>query len=235
MSKFSRGLFALVLLLSTFSSLNAEYLYKDEVIFNPKMTQDVETIGKELHEKTGIALRLVVLKELDANQSIVDYEKNLVQTFKEPTVLLTFSELNQKVDILARPESLYKYFDKKQVLSPTATQLQALFMAVFFSGSFDDFKNNLAAYSGTIIPILAEKTKGEDTINKYGTALFNGYADIAEQVAASKNVKLDSAVGNANRYTIEIFKVGFYSFILYGLYVYIKRKFAMKKRKDEKR
>ena len=95
------------------------------------MTQDVETIGKELHEKTGIALRLVVLQELDANQSIVDYEKNLIKNFKEPTILLTFSELNQKVDILARPESLYKYFDKNQVLSPTATQLQAFFMAVF--------------------------------------------------------------------------------------------------------
>ena len=218
-----------------FSSLSAEYLYKDEVLFNPKLTEDVEKMGKELHDKTGIALRLVVIKEFDQNQTIVDYEKNLIKSFNEPTILLTFSELNQKVDILSRPESLYKYFDKQQVLSPTATQLQALFMALFFSGSFDDFKNNIANYGGTIIPILAEKTKGEDTVNKYGTALFNGYADIAEQVAASKNVTLVNAVGNSNRYTIEIFKVGFYSFILYGLYVYIKRKFNMKKRRNEER
>ena len=235
MSKFSRGLFALVLLLSTFSSLNAEYLYKDEVIFNPKMTQDVETIGKELHEKTGIALRLVVLKELDANQSIVDYEKNLVQTFKEPTILLTFSELNQKVDILARPESLYKYFDKKQVLSPTASRFQAVIMAVLFSRSYDEFKSNLDDFGGTIIPILAEKTKGVETLQKYSAALFNGYADIADQVAASHGVTLQSDVGNSNRYTIEIVKIVFYLIVLYGIVMYVRRKFAIKKLNNEKK
>jgi hypothetical protein len=234
LNKFNRGLLALVLLLSTFSSLNAEYLYKDEVLFNPKLTQDVEKLGKELHDKTGIALRLVVIKEFDQNQTIVDYEKNLAKSFKEPTMLLTFSELNQKVDILCRPESLYKYFDKKQILSPTASGAQAFFMAVFFSANFDDFKNNLSDYGGSIIPLLAEKSKGGETVQKYSAALFNGYADIADQVAASKGVKLENGVGNTNRYAIEIVKTIFYLGVLYGLYLYIKRKIYMKKSKNEK-
>ncbi|WP_345979763.1 3-dehydroquinate dehydratase [Sulfurimonas sp. HSL3-2] len=234
MNKFKRGLLALVLTVYATAPLNAEYLYKDEVLFNPKLTQDVEAMGKELHEKTGIALRLVVVKELDENQTIVDYEKSLIENFNEPTILLTFSEMNQKVDILARPESLYKYFDRKQVLSPTATGLQAFFMAVFFSSSYDNFKENMSSYGGSIIPILAEKAKGEDIINKYSVALFNGYADIAEQVASAKNVKLDTAVGNSNRYTIEVMKIIFYSFVLYGLYAYIKRKIYIKKNKHEK-
>lgn len=235
MNKFIRGLFALVLSFYAIIPLNAEYLYKDEVISNTKLAQDVETMGKELHEKTGIALRLVVIKELDNNQTIVDYEKSLIQNFNEPTILLTFSEMNQKVDILARPESLYKYFDRKQVLSPTATGLQAFFMAVFFSSSYDNFKENVTNYGGSIIPILAEKAKGEDIINKYSVALFNGYADIAEQVASSKKVNLDSAIGNSNRYTIEILKILFYSFILYVIYKYIKIKIDIKKNKNEKK
>ena len=234
MNRFKRGLLALVLSFYAIAPLNAEYLYKDEVLFNPKLTQDVEAMGKELHEKTGIALRLVVVKEFDENQTIVDYEKSLIENFNEPTILLTFSEMNQKVDILARPESLYKYFDRKQVLSPTATGLQAFFMAVFFSSSYDNFKENMSSYGGSIIPILAEKAKGEDIINKYSVALFNGYADIAEQVASAKNVKLDNAVGNSNRYTIEVMKIIFYSFVLYGLYAYIKRKIYIKKNKHEK-
>jgi len=235
LNKFNRGLCALILLFSTFSSLSAEYLYKDEVLFNPKLTEDVEKMGKELHDKTGIALRLVVIKEFDQNQTIVDYEKTLIKNFNEPTILLTFSELNQKVDILCRPESLYKYFDKKQILSPTATGVQAFFMAVFFSSSFDDFKNNLTDYGGSIIPLLAEKSKGNETINKYSAALFNGYADIAEQVAESKNVKLDTAVGNSNRNVIEIVKIVFYLGVLSGLYLYIKRKIYMKKSANEKK
>ncbi|WP_345992732.1 3-dehydroquinate dehydratase [Sulfurimonas sp. HSL-1716] len=231
MNKFKRGLFALILFFYSINPLYAEYLYKDEVIFNPKLTHDVEVMGEELHDKTGIALRLVVLKQLDANQTIVDYEKNLIKNFSEPTILLTFSEVNKKVDILARPKSLYKYFDRRQVLSPTATGLQAFFMAVFFSNSFDDFKENVTNYGGTIIPILAEKAKGAEIVNKYSAALFNGYADIAEQVALSKNVKLDSAVGNSNRYTIEAVKVVFYLFVIYGLYLYLRKKFYMKKNK----
>lgn len=235
MNKFNRGLCALVLLLTSFSLLHAEYLYKDEVIFNPKLTQDVEKLGKELHDKTGIALRLVVIKELDANQTIVDYEKNLMQSFKEPTIVLTFSELNQKVDILCRPESLYQYFDKRQILSPTATAAQALFMAVFFSADFTDFKNNLSDYGGSIIPLLAEKSKGGETVQKYSAALFNGYADIADQVAASKGVELENAVGNTNRYAIQVVKSIFYLGVLYGLYLYIKRRIYIQKSKNEKK
>ena len=235
MNKFKRGLLALVLSFCAVNPLNAEYLYKDEVISNPKLTEEVEAMGKELHEKTGIALRLVVIKELDENQTIVDYEKSLIKNFNEPTILLTFSEMNKKVDILARPESLYKYFDKKQVLSPTATGLQAFFMAVFFSSSFEDFKNNVTDYGGTIIPLLAEKAKGADIINKYSAALFNGYADIAEQIASSKKIKLDTAVGNSNRYVIEVLKIIFYAFILSGVYMYLKRRLYLRKNKNEKK
>ena len=105
----------------------------------------------------------------------------------------------------------------------------------FFSANFDDFKNNLSDYGGTIIPLLAEKSKGNETINKYSASLFNGYADIAEQVAESKNVKLDTAVGNTNRNAIEIVKIVFYLGVLSGLYLYIKRKIYMKKSANEKK
>ena len=235
MNKFNRGLLALVLSCFIVSSLQADYLYKDEVIYNQKLSDDIEKIGKELHDKTGIALRLVILQQLDENQTIVDYEKNLAKSFNEPTILLTFSEINQKVDILARPESLYKYFDKKQVLSPTASRFQAVIMAVLFSRSYDEFKSNLDDFGGTIIPILAEKTKGVETLQKYSAALFNGYADIADQVAASHGVTLQSDVGNSNRYTIEIVKIVFYLIVLYGIVMYVRRKFAIKKLNNEKK
>ena len=192
-------------------------------------------MGKELFEKTGIALRLVILKELDHNQTIVQYEKELIHTFNEPTILLTFSEMDKKVDILARPESLYKHFDKKQVLSPTASEIQAFFLAVYFSKTWEEFKDNAFNYGGTIIPILAEKAKGEDIMKKYSVALFNGYADIAEQVAKSKNVKLDSAIGNSNKYLVDTMKFIFYAMVLYGVVMYTRKRILLKKYKNEKK
>ena len=62
--------------------------------------------------------------------------------------------------------------------------------------------------SGTIIPILVSKN-GKDI---YNAAILNGYADIAEQIASSLNLQLESSVGNSNKTTLN-----FLRFFIYGL------------------
>ncbi|MDD5372906.1 MAG: 3-dehydroquinate dehydratase [Sulfurimonas sp.] len=231
--KISRGLIALILTFVFNVSLSAQYLYKDEVIFNPAFSAEIEKLGLELYEKTGISLRLIMLKELPQGMSIVDYEKELMKEFSEPTILLTFSENNSKVDILAQPASLYEYFDKKQILSPVASAVQAFVMAVFYSDGFSSFKEIASSYGGTIIPLLAQKAKEGEVLGKYSGSMFNGYADIAEQVAKSKGVVLANAVGSANQNSILVVKVLFYGFILYGIFMYIKRKLFIRGQKIE--
>ena len=108
MKFFNRGLLALLILSYFQSNLLAEYLYKDDVISNPKFTKDIDKLGRELYEKTGIALRLVMIKKLPNNETIVEFEKELMKNFHEPTILLTFAELDSKVDILASDRSLYE-------------------------------------------------------------------------------------------------------------------------------
>jgi hypothetical protein len=233
--KFSRGLLALILTLFFSTSLGAQYLYKDEIIFNPLFNAEVEKLGLELYQKTGISLRLIMLKELPSGMSIVDYEKELMKDFSEPTILLTFSEMNSKVDILANPASLYEYFDKKQILSPVASVVQAFTMALFYSDGFSSFKEIASSYGGTIIPLLAQKAKEGEVLGKYSGSMFNGYADIAEQVASSKGVVLENAVGSANQNSIMVVKVLFYSFIVYGIFMYIKRKLYRKRQKIEQK
>ncbi len=63
--------------------------------------------------------------------------------------------------------------------------------------------------------------------------MFNGYADIAEQIAASKGVVLENAVGSANQTSIFLVKVLFYGFIVYGIFLYIKRKLYLRRQKNE--
>ena len=57
-----------------------------------------------------------------------------MEDLEKPAVVLAFSEFDKQIDILARPESLYKDFDKQATLSP------------------------IPAFGGTIIPILTTKT-----------------------------------------------------------------------------
>ena len=226
--KFSlRGLLALIFTLTLHTNLNAEYLYKDEIIFNPSFNAEVEKLGLELHQKTGIALRLLMLKELPNKMNIVDYEKEIIKEFNEPTILLTFSEMDSKVDILASEPSLYEYFDKKQVLSPVSSPVQA-FVVALLSFDFSDMSSG-----GTIIPLLAQKAKKGEVLGKYSGSMFNGYADIAEQVAKSKEVVLENAVGNSNQNSILIVKIIFYGFIIYGLILYVRRKLYIRRQKNE--
>ncbi len=218
---FSRGLAALILITLFFSHSEAKYLYKDDVVANPDWAYTIESIGEELYKTTGISLYLIMEKELDNNESIVDYEKKIINELQEPAVLLTFIELNQKIDILARPASLYEDFNKKQVLSPNAGISGAIVSALLFARSYDEFKEFLTTSGGTILPIIANKAKGKDITSKYSVAMFNGYSDIAEQIAASHSVELKSAAGNTNKNVLLFFKLIFYGILLYGIVRYI--------------
>jgi len=224
----TRGLRALVLIITFHVSLFAEYLYKDEVIFNPAFNHSIDVLGSELYEKTGISLRLVMLKELPHGLNIVEYEKELVKEFSEPTILLTFSEMDSQVDILAYPSSLYKYFDKRQVLSPISSPVQA-FVIALLNFDFSDMQSG-----GTILPLLSQKAKKGEVLGKYSGSMFNGYADIAEQVAASKGVVLENAVGSANQNSIFAVKVIFYGTVLVATLMYVRRKIYYARHKTPK-
>lgn len=230
---FLRGLSALILTLFLHTTLQAEYLYKDELIFNPDFNASIEKIGSELYQKAGISLKLVMLKELPKGINIVDYEKEYIKNFNEPTILLVFSEVDSKVDIFASSDSLYQYFDKKQVLSPVSSPVQAFVVALFYSSSLSSFKEIVTNYGGTIIPLLAQKAKPEEVLGKYSGAMFNGYADIAEQIAKNKNIVLDSAVGSANKDSIFVVKIIFYGFVFYAAFMYIKRQLYRRRQKNE--
>ncbi len=186
-----------------------DYLYKDEVIFLEYVNTEVNAIGRELYQKSGISLYVAVLKELPEGMSIVDYEKESIKELPKPAILLVISEFDKQIDIIARPQALYKLFDKNQVLSPMPN-------------------------SGTILPILTMKAKGTPLSQKFGAAIQNGYTDLADQIATSKNIELDTIPGNANKEVFMVLRILFYGMIVYALYLYIKRKYLLRKMKNER-
>ncbi|MDF1878011.1 3-dehydroquinate dehydratase [Sulfurimonas sp. SAG-AH-194-L11] len=232
MNNFTKGLFALVVTLFFQTELFGEYLYKDEIIHNDKFTKDIEALGSELFTKTGIALKLVMLKELPVDTSVEVYEKELMENFSEPTVVLMFSEFDRNVNIWTNDLSLYKYFNKKQVLSPMASPVQAFFISILFARSIDDIKELMSDSGGTILPLLGNQVKGNQT-GKYSAAMYNGYLDISMQIATSKGVDLENGVGSSSQYPIMIVKIIFYGVLLYALFLYLRSKFRKKGIEDE--
>lgn len=229
MLKLSRGLAALTLLGIFFSSLHAEFLYKDEVVKNPEFTKQIETIGAELKAKTGVSLYLVMVRDLENNQSISDFEKRISADSNGATVIMTFVELQKQVDILARPTSLYKYFNKAQILNPNATFIGAVVSTILFARSYDEAKELMSNSGGTVLPILAERAKGDDIVKKYAVGMFNGYADTAEQIAASKGQTLSSSAGTESQTFIDILRLIFYGTIVIALGRYVWGRFLKKR------
>ena len=228
----TRGLCALILTILFQTQLSAEYLYKDEVIHNPKFTEEVNALGSALYKKTGISLYLLMLKELPKDMTMYAYEKSILKNFKEPTILLTFSEMNSQVDIEVNDKSLYKYFDKKQILSPVTSYVQAFMMAAFYAKSWNDFTSIMSNTGGTILPLLGGKAKKGMKTGKYSAAMFNGYLDIAQQVAKAKGVQLGHGFdSDANQESLFYVKLFFYGFVLYGIFMLIKRRLYIRRQK----
>ena len=230
--RFTQGLAALLLIFLFSFSAHAEFLYKNDVVKNQNFEPQINAIGSELKAKTGISLYLVMVRDLKEGQDIADFEKELIANINEPAVILTFVELKQKVDILARPVDLYKNFNKEQVLSPNATFMGSIMSAVMFANNFDEAKELVVNRGGTILPILAEKAKGNDIVSKYSVAMYNGYADIAEQIAEKHGVTLSSSAGNGSQNFINILRVIFYGVILWAFAIYVWGRFFRKKREN---
>ena len=127
-----------------------------------------------------------------------------MKTLEKPAILLSLSAQPTQVMILADSPETYKGFDREQVLNPLA-------IWPFFNG--------------TIIPILGVKAKNTPIPIRAATAIHNGYADIAEQIADYKNITLDSAVGNTNRYIYRTMIALMFSISLITVILLFRRKF----------
>ncbi len=207
--KIYRGFITLIAMLSFTQTLQAKFIVIDEVVKNKAFDEQVESMGEELSVKTGINVYMSLIKELDENETIIDHQRDLIKTLKEPAVLFSFVEQNKQVQIYAEDKSLYKTFDKDEIMDPLA-------IWPFFNGR--------------VIPVIAAKAPPEvEEKEKYAVAMFNGYAEIVEQIAKNKGIVLDTAIGDTNKNIYKIlitllFTVSFITVVKLARDAYIKRK-----------
>jgi len=102
-------------------------------------------------------------------KSIVEYEKDFAKKLKPPYAILSIVLNEQKVDIY-NSRDLDNSFNKERILSPYP-------------------------WEGSIIPLLTLKKKYVSV----SAAMLNGYADMVERIAKSKDIELKSGIGSTNR------------------------------------
>lgn len=193
-----------LLLVLTLSCVKADYFFTDSVIQVKEFTDKIETMGAELHQKTGWNLYLLAVDDI-GEQKLIDYQKEQAQYLKKPFIMLTLAIKQGKV--------IPGHMDDRHGK-----------VGIFGSDNYRQQFDYQEVLNGTLYPILGSKVKG-DPRQKYITALYNGYAEIADQVAQTYNVELKSSEGNANRIVINTLRFVFYLIILGAVGIFTYNKF----------
>jgi len=185
----------------------ANIIIKNDGILSEKVAQKISIAGNELYEKTGILATIVALNDLnltldpkdpDLKLKVANAMRGKIAEFSanlpNPHALLFFTKAEHQVTIVNSDE-ISDDFDKDQILSPMPNY-------------------------GTILPIFTSR-KGEDV---YNAGLLNGYFDIIEQIAKSRNIELENAIGNSNKIVLNFIRYFIYGSIILVLFITFYRK-----------
>lgn len=203
------GVFLTLLLffIPTLQASTTPYILSHDELIDPRAIAKINEIGTEVETKTGVKIYLFVKENYGIDDSL---------TMKEKFEKIKIYE-NQLLHNLNTPYVLI-------TMSLDQTHLN-----LFTSPELDSIIDKNEILNDYIIPLLASKDKNK-LFSKVSAALLNGYAQIGDEIAASKNIKLESSIGSGGKTFGTIWKVFMYFIIVTGLVAYTIAVLKSKKR-----
>mgnify|MGYP003615466434 FL=1 len=169
---------------------------KDFVVYDDILEEKTALKIEEMGQElfAKSGVKVILIAKKNGNENILAFEQNFAKDLTPPYALLTLFQAEQKVDVYTSP-GLEKEFDREALLSPLP-------------------------WKGTIIPLLTSKKKEVGV----SPALLNGYAELVEEIAQYRKIELESAIGSANKTTINLVRVLLYSFMAIVIVLIIYRR-----------
>ena len=183
-----------------------DFIINDDKLIDDRAKEKINQIGNEVKSKLGVNVYVYVKSTLGLDENIKTKDK--IDIIK-----------NNENQILSKLEQPYVLLS----ISVEETHVNLLFS--------DEFKNIVDKddiLDDYVVPLLASKDKNT-LFAKVSAATLNGYGAIADTIAESKNVKLESSIGNSGKVSSTIWRVFMYSIIILGLFAYTYA--VLKKRK----
>jgi hypothetical protein len=183
-------------LLCLISLLPVLVFAKDFVVYDDILEEKTAQKIEEMGQElfAKSGVKVILIAKKNGNENILAFEQNFAKDLTPPYALLTLFQAEQKVDVYTSP-GLEKEFDREALLSPLP-------------------------WKGTIIPLLTSKKKEVGV----SPALLNGYAELVEEIAQYRKIELESAIGSANKTTINLVRVLLYSFMAIVIVLIIYRR-----------
>ena len=188
----------LSLLLFLYSNLSAaQFILNDDKLIDDKKKEKINQIGDEVKSKLGVNIYIYAKSNLGLDENIKTKEK----------IEFIRNNENQLVSTLEQPYVLL-------TIAVEETHVNLL-----FSDSLKEVLDKNDILDGYVVPLLASNDKNT-LFAKVSAATLNGYAAIADKIADSKDMKLESSIGNAGKVSSTIWRVVMYTLIVLGLLAY---------------
>lgn len=174
-----------------------DFILNDDKLIDDRAKEKINQIGSESKSKLGVNIYIYAKSTLGLDENIKTKEK--IEFIKN-------SE-NQLITTLEKPYVIL-------TIAVEETHVNLLFS--------DDLKNVIdkdEILDGYVVPLLASKDKNT-LFAKVSAASLNGYAAIADIIAESKDIKLESSIGNSGKVSSTIWRVVMYTLIVLGLLAY---------------
>lgn len=191
------AVFSLLLFLS--SNLNAsKFILSNEGLIDQRLVQKIDEIGNESQNKLGVNIYIYAKNSLGLDPNTATKDK--IKYIK--------NHERQVVETLAKP-----YVLLTMAVDDTHVNL-------IVSSELKEVVDKNDILNGYVVPLLASKDKNS-TFAKASAAILNGYAAIADTVANSKGIKLESSIGSSGKVAGTIWKVFMYSLVVVSLLLYV--------------
>jgi len=193
-------LFILGLFISQLLANQTKFIIFDDGLIDPRAQDKITQIGTEVQQKLGYNIYVVVKKDNGVDLSKPRKEK---------------IDLMRKYDkwILSKIDTTKNYVVMTLVLHQH-------YANILYSKNFENIIDTDDILQGYVIPLLASKDKNT-LYAKTSAACLNGYAQIADVLAKSKNIKLKSNIGNGSKEFSTIWKAFMYTMVVFGILAYI--------------
>ena len=164
--------------------LNATHILKDDIL-NSQAAKLIETMADELLDKTGINGYVVATNEhFPKGFNLVAYSKKYEANMSKPYVMLIFAP---KARITEKSEETGRV-----ALIPSDKAVAKLY--------------DKSDVMDATIDIVATKDKNSDK-DKYNIGIVQGFSELADQIAESKKVEMNTTMPNETRYIIRVLQV----------------------------
>lgn len=173
------------------------FILNDDKLIDDRAKEKINQIGTETKSKLGVNIYVYTKSTLGLDENIKTKEK--IEFIK--------NHENQIVSTLEKPFVLL------------SISVEETHVNLTFSEDLKDTIDKNDILDGYVVPLLASKDKNT-LFAKVSAATLNGYAAIADTIAESKGIKLESSIGNAGKISSTIWRVAMYTMIVVGLLAY---------------